>query len=198
MTGERWQITGDWWQGTGDRWKENKLNKNSYRTQFSEEKTFLCGNFRFFMSKNFIIWDHFFPILYSKNSKNLKSLDIGFPEVGTKRLLNGVNKWRKKIVINFFCPINFTPFLSTKVQIWNHFFLLLFPKNSKYLTNLDIGLWEVGAKWPLNGVNKVWRTDKHPKQKQIRNGKILRKKNRKCPFRKLKSLSELTKVAWKW
>ena len=32
--------------------------------------------------------------------------------------------------------------------------MLLFPKNSQYLKSLDIGLWEVGAKGPLNGVGK--------------------------------------------
>ena len=33
-------------------------------------------------------------------------------------------------------------------------FPLLFPMDSEYLKSLDIGLWEVGAKRRLNGVNK--------------------------------------------
>ena len=30
----------------------------------------------------------------------------------------------------------------------------IFPKDSEYLKSLDVGLWEVGAKRRLNGVNK--------------------------------------------
>ena len=56
---------------------------------------FLCGNFTPFISKSFQIWDHFFPLLFHKNSKNLKSLDIWLREVGAKKRLNGVNKWKK-------------------------------------------------------------------------------------------------------
>jgi hypothetical protein len=63
------------------------------------------------------------------------------------------------------------------VHIWDHFFPLLFSKDSKYLKSLDIGLQEGGAKRPVNTVNKVWRTDKHMKQKQIRNGKSLCQKS---------------------
>ena len=71
----------------------------------------------------------------------------------------------KKICKNLFCCGNFTTFWSNKVQIWDQLFLFLFPKNLVYLKSLDIWFWEVGAKRLLNGVNKVWRTDKHTKQK---------------------------------
>ena len=37
----------------------------------------------------------------------------------------------------------------------DHFFPLLFPKDSESLKILDIRLWEVGAKRPLNGTSKV-------------------------------------------
>ena len=66
-------------------------------------------------------------------------------EVGVKRPLNRVNKWKKNVK-NFFCLKNFTPLLNKKVQIWDHFFPLLFPNDSKYLKFLDIGLQEVGGK----------------------------------------------------
>ena len=56
------------------------------------------GNFAPFSSKSFQIRDHFFPLHLPKATKNLKCLDIDLWEVGTKRRLNGVNKWRKKIV----------------------------------------------------------------------------------------------------
>ena len=39
----------------------------------------------------------------------------------------------------------------------DHFFPLLFPKDSESLKILDIRLWEVGAKRPLNGTSKVNR-----------------------------------------
>ena len=37
----------------------------------------------------------------------------------------------------------------------DYFFPLLFPKNSESLNILNIQLWEVGAKRPLNGTSKV-------------------------------------------
>ena len=77
-----------------------------------------------------------------------------YGQFNLKRPLNGVNKWQKSVKKNFFCRGNFTPFLSKKVQIWDHFFPLLFPKDFEYLKFLDIGLQEVGAKRPLNWVNK--------------------------------------------
>ena len=65
---------------------------------------------------------------------------------------------RKKI---YFCCGDFTLFMSKKFQIWDQFFTLLFPKDSEYLKSLDIGLWLVWAKRPLNGVKKCdGQTDK--------------------------------------
>ena len=55
------------------------------------------GDFTPFMSNSFQIWDHFFPLLLPKDSKNLKILDIGFREVWEKRRLNGVNKQKKSV-----------------------------------------------------------------------------------------------------
>ena len=76
------------------------------------------------------IWDRFFPLVFPKDSENLESLDIGLWEVEAKRSFNGVNKWSKKAVKDLFCCGNFLPFLRKNVQIWDHFFLLLFPKDS--------------------------------------------------------------------
>ena len=78
-------------------------------------------------------------------------MDIGLYKVGTKRRLNGVSRWKKYFKI-FFRRGNFTPFMSKIFQILDHFFPLLFPKGSKNQKSLDIRLWEVGAKRPLNGV----------------------------------------------
>ena len=107
------------------------------------------------ISTSFQIWDHFFSLLFPNDSENLKSLDIGLRAMGAKRRLSGVNKWKNPYK-NFFRRGDFRPFLSKNVQIWDQFFPLFFPKDCEYLKSLDIGLWEVGAKRPLNGVNK-WR-----------------------------------------
>ena len=44
--------------------------------------------------------------------------------------------------------------------MFDHFFLLLFPKDSESLKILDIRLREVGAKRPLNGISKVKKSEK--------------------------------------
>ena len=51
--------------------------------------------------------------------------------------------------------------MSKSFQMGDHFFSLFFPKDSENLKSLDIGLWEVGAKRPLNEVRKCdWQTHK--------------------------------------
>ena len=52
---------------------------------------------------------------------------------------------------------DFRPFPNKSVQMLDHFFPLLFPKDSESLKIFDIGLREVGAKRPLNGTSKVNR-----------------------------------------
>ena len=61
---------------------------------------------------------------------------------------------------------DFRPFPNKNVQMLDHFFSLLFPKDSESLKVLDIRLREVGEKRPLNDTSKVnaqthRRTDKH-------------------------------------
>ena len=61
---------------------------------------------------------------------------------------------------------NFRPLPNKNIQMLDHFFPLLFPKDSESLQLLDIRLREVGAKKRLNGTSKVnrqtqRRTDKH-------------------------------------
>ena len=60
-----------------------------------------------------------------------------------------------KFCKNFFCRGNFIPFLRKRFKIWDHFFPLLFLKDSENQKSLDNGLWEVGAKRPLNGVRNI-------------------------------------------
>ena len=40
--------------------------------------------------------DHFFPLLFPKDSESLKFLDIGLREVGAKRRLNGTSKVNRR------------------------------------------------------------------------------------------------------
>ena len=57
---------------------------------------------------------------------------------------------------------DFRPLPNKNVQIWDHLFPLLFPKDSKSLKNLDIQLREMGAKRRFNVTSKVnTRTDGH-------------------------------------
>ena len=73
------------------------VRKNSTKEKKKEIQIKMRGNFTPFISKSFKIWDHFFPLLFQKDSKNLKSLYIGLREVGAKRRLNGVKKWKKNL-----------------------------------------------------------------------------------------------------
>ena len=62
--------------------------------QNQQKKTtvFLRADFRQLSSKNVQRLDHFFPLLFSKDSESLKILDIKLREVGAKRRLNGTSK----------------------------------------------------------------------------------------------------------
>ena len=121
------------------------IKKNPASKAKFTKKLFLCGNFTPFMSKSFQIWDHFFSLHFLKDSKNPKSMDIWFRKWGQKIVLT---EWtnEKKSVKNFFCRGNFTPLMSTSFQIWDFFFPLLSPKDSKNIKSLDTGPREVGAK----------------------------------------------------
>ena len=56
---------------------------------------------------------------------------------------------------NFFLRGNFRPLPNKNLQMGDHFFSLIFPKDYKSLKFVDIPHWEVGAKRPLNGTSKV-------------------------------------------
>ena len=118
---------------------------------------FLRGDFRQLPNINVQMLDHFFPLLFPKDSESLKILDIRLWEVGAKRPLNGTSKVKKVREKNFFLRGDFRQFSNKNVHIWDHFFPLLFPKYSESLKILDIRLQVVGAKRPLNGTSKVNR-----------------------------------------
>ena len=97
--------------------------------------------FRPFLSKNVQIWDHFFPLLFPKDSESLKIIDIRLLKVGAKRRWNGtlkVNKLKKNMWKKKKCRGDFKPFLSK---------------------NYQIRLWEVGAKRHLRTTSKSEQTN---------------------------------------
>ena len=106
-----------------------------------------------FISKSYQIWDYFFLLIVLKDSKNLKSFDIGFWEVGAKIRLNRVNKWRRRKTKKNFLLWRFYTFYNEKISnlrpVLSIIFLQGFWISKK---KLDIGLWKVGKKRPLSGV----------------------------------------------
>ena len=117
---------------------------------------FLLCHFAPFMRKSIQIWDHFFSLVFPKDSENLKSLDIGLREVGATRRLNEVNKEEKiRKKKTFFATAILNLFWDKNVHTWDQFSPLVFPKDSKSLKILDLRFPEVGAKRFLNGTSKV-------------------------------------------
>ena len=89
-------------------------------------------------------------ITFPQGFWKLKNLNIKLQEVGPKRCLNRVDKWRtKKSVKNFFRRGYLTPFKFSNLRP------ILFPEDSKNLKGFHIGLWEVGANRPLKGVRNT-------------------------------------------
>ena len=71
--------------------------------QITNKKLFFCrSNFTPLLRKNVPIWDQFFPLLFPKDAEYLKCLDIWLWEVGAKRPLSRVNKWKKSVKKTFF------------------------------------------------------------------------------------------------
>ena len=72
----------------------NRLTETGLQNQ-QQKKLFLRDDFRQFSNKNVHIWDHFFTLLFPKDSESLKILDIWLREVGAKRRLNCTSKVNK-------------------------------------------------------------------------------------------------------
>ena len=114
------------------------------------------------LKKHFLLRQ--FYAIFKQKSSNLRSiLSITFPQgfrisrifghwtsgSGGKKTVKLSEQMKQKSVKKKL-PRQFYTIVKHK----NHFFPLLFPKDSEYLKFLDIALREVGAKRPLNGVNK--------------------------------------------
>ena len=81
--------------------------------------------------------------------------------------IGGQTKAKSATKKNVFLRSDFRPFPNKNVQMLDHFFPLLFPKDCKSLKIFDIQFRKVGAKRPLNGTSKVngqthRRTDRQP------------------------------------
>ena len=61
---------------------------------------------------------------------------------------------------NFFLRDDFRPLPNKNVQMLDHFFPLLFPKDFESLKIVDIRLREVGAKRPISGTSKVKKSER--------------------------------------
>ena len=80
----------------------------------------------------------FLSLRFFKNSENLKFWD---KSGGKKRIKQ--SEQLKKYADFFFCLM---PQFYKSFEVRDHLFPLFFPKDSKNLNSLDIGLWEVGEK----------------------------------------------------
>ena len=72
------------------------------KTKSAKKNFFLHGDFRPFPNKNFQMLDHFFPLLFPKDSESQRILDIRLWEVGAKRPVKGTSKVKKLEKKNFF------------------------------------------------------------------------------------------------
>ena len=108
----------------------------------------------------FQIWDHFLPLVFPKDSENLKSLDIGLQEVEAKRRINGMNKL-KKSVKNFFLPLQFFTLFQQKFSTLRPLFSITFPRGVK--KSKKYGHWTSRNA----GKKTVKRSEKHWYQKVL-------------------------------
>ena len=69
----------------------NRLTETGLQNQ-QQKKLFFCAAILDHFQKNVQMLDHFFPLLFPKDSESLKILDIPLREVGAKRPLNGTSK----------------------------------------------------------------------------------------------------------
>ena len=85
------------------------------------------GDFSPFIS--FQIRDQFFQLLFSKDSENLRSLDIGLREVRAKRRLNRMNKGKKKKNLKLFFSLRkFCTIYEQKFSNLRALLLITFPQ----------------------------------------------------------------------
>ena len=103
--------------------------------------------------------DHFLPLLFPQGFRISKH--IGHPTSGSgdKRTVKRYLKSEKVILKNIFLRGNFRQLSNKNIQMLDHFFQLLFPKESESLKIFDIQFREVGSKRPLNRYLKSEQTN---------------------------------------
>ena len=106
-------------------------------------------------------------MVYSKSAQGFQnSKNIGHPTLGRGgkktfkrylKILTWLTQWfiKPKLLCG-----DFTPFIILFFKFWDHFFSLLFPKESESLKILDIQHWEVGGKKTFKHYLKSEHTDR--------------------------------------
>ena len=112
---------GHWTLGSGGKRPVNGVrNTNTNKIMLSKAKFAkkpnkkLCGDFTTFFSQSFQIWDHFFPLLFLKDSKSLK-----FLRADALKMPN-----QSYFLVHIMCTlVNFvytiSPFLCTVWILWH-------------------------------------------------------------------------------
>ena len=95
-----------------------------------------------------------------KKSRIRETKHLSTDASSSTNAIGGWTKAKSATKKNFFVRGDFRPLPNKNAQMLDLFFPLLFPKDSESLKILDIGLWEVGAKRPINGTSKVIKEKK--------------------------------------
>ena len=104
------------------------------------------GDFRPLPNKNVQMLDHFFPLLFLKDSKSLKIFDIRLQEVGAKRPLNGTSKVKKVREKNFFFARRFSTIFKQKYSYLRPLLFVTFPQGFRISKNTGYPTSETGGK----------------------------------------------------
>ena len=133
------------------------------KAKFAKKLTFLCGDYTPFPSKSFKSETTSFNF----SPESFKSLDIQLWEVGAKKNIKQKKKhWYQKILFskvkfsqktNFVLRGNFTTFICNFFFYLRPLPFITFPQGFWISKNVDLRLWEVGAKRCLNGTSQVNR-----------------------------------------
>ena len=139
--------------------------KNKWKKKICQ-KLYFPRQFYTLYEKIFQIWDHYFPLLFPMDSKNLKFLNIWLWEIGAKVPLNRVRNTdtKKSCSVRQNSPKNklylcgdFTPFISKSFQMWDDFLPLLYPQGFRISKSFGLPILGSGGKKTLNGTSKLNR-----------------------------------------
>ena len=150
-----------------------------------KNKLLLHDNFRQFSNKDFQIWDHFFPLLFLKDSESLKILDIQLREVGEKICLNGTSKVNRQTNIRTNTQTDISTYRKNRPRGPMHWkeSLVGKTKEEKRISSPPNNFFFVHNP-KTNKKQKIWivkmNTNKPGKKKTHQN-------NEKCPWNVLKT-----------